>query len=78
MIVFKDRDFTDEQVYFAIYCITILSCNWSVTPDEVYRLITEKTKILDNYIIKYYDTLHTQGEDYIVNEITMLLKNEEL
>jgi hypothetical protein len=45
-------------------------------PSDVYNLLTEKTKILDEYIIKYYDTLHTQGEDYIVGEIVSLLKSK--
>jgi hypothetical protein len=47
-------------------------------PSDVYELISEKTNILDDYIIKYYDILHTQGEDYIVSEIVQLLKSEEL
>lgn len=76
--MFSERDITDEQLYFAIYCITALSRNLNMNPDDVYELISEKTNILDDYIIKYYDTLHTQGEDYIVSEIVQLLKGEEL
>ena len=76
--MFSGRDITDEQLYFAIYCITALSRNLNMNPDDVYELISEKTNILDDYIIKYYDTLHTQGEDYIVSEIIQLLKSEEL
>jgi len=76
--MFNRIDITDEQLYFAIYCITALSCNWDMESSDVYKLISEKTNILDDYIIKYYDTLHTQGEDYIVSEITKLLKGEVL
>ena len=71
-------DITDEQLYFSIYCITALSRNWNIDPSDVYNLISEKTNVLDDYIIKYYDTLHTQGEDYIVGEITQLLRSEGL
>lgn len=69
-------DITEEQLYFAIYCITALSRNLNIIPSDVYNLLTEKTRILDEYIIKYYDTLHTQGEDYIVGEIVNLLKSK--
>ncbi|WP_238907652.1 DUF3791 domain-containing protein [Clostridium sp. YIM B02506] len=69
-------DITEEQLYFAIYCITALSRNLNIMPSDVYNLLTEKTRILDEYIIKYYDTLHTQGEDYIVGEIVNLLKSK--
>jgi len=69
-------DITEEQIYFAIYCITALSRNLNIMPPDVYNLLTEKTRILDEYIIKYYDTLHTQGEDYIVGEIVNLLKSK--
>lgn len=69
-------DITDEQLYFSIYCITALSRNLNMSPSDLYKLLTEKTKILEEYIIKHYDTLHTQGEDYIVNEIVNLLKNK--
>ena len=76
--MFSGRDITNEQLYFAIYCITALSRNLNMDPSEVYELISERTNILDDYIIKYYDILHTQGEDYIVSEIIKLLKDEEL
>ena len=32
--------------------------------------IVNKTGILDNYIIRCYDVLHTMGEQYLVNDIT--------
>lgn len=76
--MFSGRDITNEQLYFAIYCITALSRNLNMDPSEVYELISERTNILDDYIIRYYDILHTQGEDYIVSEIIKLLKGEEL
>lgn len=76
--MFNGRDITEEQLYFAIYCVTALSRNTNKTPDEVYDLLANKTNIMDDYIIKYYDTLHTQGEDYIVSEIMDLLKEKEI
>lgn len=70
------NDITDEQLYFAIYCITALGCNLNMIPSDIYILLTEDTKILDEYIIKHYDILHTQSEDYIISEIVKLLNNK--
>lgn len=70
------NDITEEQLYFSIYCITALSRNLNMSPFDIYNLITERTKILDEYIIRYYDTLHSQGEQYIIGEIVNLLKSK--
>lgn len=70
------NDITEEQLYFSIYCITALSRNLNMSPFDIYNLITERTKILDEYIIRYYDTLHSQGEDYIIGEIVNVLKSK--
>ena len=32
--------------------------------------------ILDEYILPCYDVLHTQGKEYIVNDITELMKRK--
>lgn len=75
-ILININDITDEQLYFSIYCITALSRNLNISPSDLYKLLTDKTKILEEYIIKHYDTLHTQGEDYIIDEIINLLKDK--
>lgn len=46
-------DITDEQLYFEIYCITDLSCNWNMNPSDVYKLISEKINVLDDYTKKH-------------------------
>ena len=75
-ILININDITEEQLYFSIYCITALSRNLNMSPFDIYNLITERTKILDEYIIRYYDTLHSQGEQYIIGEIVNLLKSK--
>lgn len=42
----------------------------------MYRLLTEESDILDTYIIPFYDTLHTQGKSYIVDDICGLMRKE--
>ena len=42
---------------------------------ETYDIL-KTTGILDEYILPCYDVLHTQGKDYIVNDITELMKRK--
>jgi len=65
---------TPEQSFFAVFCIESLSDELGTTGDRVYEMLTEKSDILDNYIIPYYDSLHTQGKSYIVEELIGLMK----
>jgi hypothetical protein len=68
------NDITPKQLAFGVFCIENIAEYLSLRGDEVYFLLTEKSDILDNYIFTYYDVLHTQGCEYIVREITELMK----
>lgn len=46
-----------------------LAEKWHKTLSEVYQTLN-KTRILDDYIIKYLDVLHTQGELALGEDIT--------
>jgi len=63
-----------KELQFVIFCIENLAEHMHLSGDEVYSLVTEKSDILDNYIIPCYDALHTQGKEYIVNELIELLQ----
>jgi hypothetical protein len=41
---------------------------WGKVPSDVYKLL-QKTGCIDNYLVPHYDILHTQGTDYIVDDI---------
>ena len=58
-----------NELKFAVFCIENIAEYLELKGDEIYKLLTEKSDILDNYIIPCYDTLHTQGKEYIVNDI---------
>ena len=49
----------DKLLEFIIFC---------VESTEVYRKL-KATGALENYVKSYYDTLHTQGETYIVDSL---------
>jgi len=65
---------TPEQSFFAVFCIEAISDKLDITGEKVYKMLTEESDILDSYIIPGYDSLHTQGKDYIVNELIELMK----
>lgn len=58
-----------EELEFSVFLIHQLSYAWNKTPGNVYEIVN-KTGILDDYIIRFYDVLHTMGEQYLVNDIT--------
>ena len=69
-------DMTPEQSFFSVFCIESISDELDTSGDKVYKLLTEESDILDNYIIPHYDSLHTQGKDYIVNELIDLMRKQ--
>ena len=44
---------------------------------ETYDIL-KTSEILDEYILHCYDVLHTQGKEYIVNDIIELMKRKEV
>ena len=59
----------EKELRFSVFLLHSLADKWKMTPAAVYRILS-KTGILDNYIIKCYDVLHTQGKEYLVEDIT--------
>ncbi len=66
---------TKKELEFSIFVIYHLSASWKKSPAEVYRILN-CTSILDDYIIKCYDTLHTLGANYLVEDITDFVKEK--
>ncbi|MCL1975838.1 MAG: DUF3791 domain-containing protein [Firmicutes bacterium] len=69
----KQREMTAEQSFFAVFCIEVLADELEIAGDEIYKLLTINSSILDDYILPYYDVLHTQGKDYIIRELKELM-----
>jgi hypothetical protein len=65
---------TPEQSFFAVFCIESLADELGTKGDKIYTMLTEKSDILDAYIIPSYESLHTQGKGYIVDELISLMK----
>lgn len=69
-------EITKEQLHFAVFCVESLADDLGLAGDLVYTMLSEDTDILDSYIIPHYDALHTQGKEYIVEELKTLMRKE--
>lgn len=59
----------DRELEFAVFCIENVAEALGKPSDAVYRALTGPGDILNQYIVPNYDVLHTQGREYIVNDI---------
>lgn len=67
---------TDEQLYFAIFCIEAIADYLHKDPRDVYDALAYKTNLLDDYVARYYDVLHTQDKYYIAQDVLRELETE--
>lgn len=63
-----------DQLLFAVFCIENVADALGISGSESYRALAERSGILNEYIVPCTDALHTQGKQYIVNDITSLMK----
>ena len=67
-----------KRLDFAVFCIENVAEHLNLNGAEVYLLLAEKSEILDNYVIELYEPLHTQGKEYIVNDLIEYIQKEGL
>ena len=49
------------ELEFAVFCIENVAAKLGVNAERVYRAFTEKSDILNGYIVPEYDVLHTRA-----------------
>lgn len=64
-----------KELSFSIFIIHHLAQAWEKSPAFVYKALND-TRIMDDYVIGCYDTLHTQGEQALVQDITEFAKEK--
>ena len=69
---------SQEQLFFAVFCIEALSDDLGVSGEKIYRLLADDSDIMDDYIIPCYESLHTQGKGYIVEELKEIMRKRSL
>lgn len=63
-----------EELEFVVFCIENVAAKLGVNAKDVYKAFTDKSDILDGYIVPEYEILHTQGKEYIVNDIIEVMQ----
>lgn len=64
---------TKEVLTFVVFIIHNLSEELNISPEKVYRILSD-SKIIDTYLIPSYDVLHTLGREYLIEDISSLVK----
>lgn len=64
-----------NEIEFAIFCIENVAAKLNKDAVATYDIL-KTSGILDEYILPCYDVLHTQGKDYIINDIIELMKRK--
>ncbi|MBO4334136.1 MAG: DUF3791 domain-containing protein [Paludibacteraceae bacterium] len=66
-----------ESLDFTIYCIGIMSESLGIDEREVYNLM-QKGGIIEGYIVPCFDVLHSFSRDYIIEDLTTLMREKGL
>lgn len=64
-----------KNLTFVVYLLYALSEEWKMLPKEVYSIL-KNTGILDQYILRCYDTLHTLGKEYLIEDLTAFAREK--
>ena len=66
-----------NQLSFAVFVLNKYALATKQPIAEVYQHFS-KLNILDDYILKHYDVLHTLGENYLIEDLTELVAQKSL
>lgn len=67
-----------RELEFVIFCTENVASKLHVDAQKVYAALTGQTDILQEYIIPEYEVLHTQGKDYIVDDIIDVMRGRDV
>jgi len=67
-----------KELDFAVFCIESVAEHLGINGAEIYTKLKYESDILDEYIVKCYEALHTQGKEYIVEDIVDIMREEGL
>ena len=69
---------TQDELEFSIFCVESVAERLNIGGDAVYKLLSKDSNLLDTYIVPNHVALHSQGREYIVNDIIENMKKEGL
>ena len=65
-----------DKIHFAVIAIEAVAQKMQITPAEVRRRL-ENVDLMKNLIFEFYDTLHTQSQQYVADVVEEALRNWE-
>lgn len=63
------NDEARKLIDFSVFLIHRLAERWGRTPAQAYGVLA-RAGAIENYILPFYDVLHTQGEECLTDELT--------
>ena len=57
-----------DSFEFIVYILHACSDKWARLPSAVYKKLSE-SNCINQFLIPHYDILHTQGTQFVVNDI---------
>lgn len=67
---------TRPQLEFLVFCIENYADKYNLDAKKVYNAFKENDNYIKNYIINNFDVLHTQGKNYIVDDLNRVLNEK--
>lgn len=67
---------TLAELEFAVFCIENIAIKLNSLPEAIYKKLAIDSNILNEYIVPEYEVLHTQGKEYIINDIVELMQEK--
>lgn len=64
----------EKKLEFTIFCIESLAEKLNIEAKKIYNLLGKESNIIDEYIVTCYEPLHSQGKEYIVNDLIEIMK----
>ncbi|MGL4873876.1 MAG: DUF3791 domain-containing protein [Clostridium sp.] len=64
----------EKNIEFVIFCVEGIAEKLNIESKEAYRLLEKDSGIVSEYIAPFYEVLHTQGKEYIVNELMEVMQ----
>lgn len=63
----------EKEMDFVVYCVENLANYINEDSVKVFDLL-DANDLIEGYILKFYDILHTQGKDWIVEDLVEQLE----
>ena len=63
----------EDELEFVIFCVENVAVQLRKDAKDIYDVM-QNNGIISGYIVPEYEVLHTQGKDYIVNDIIEVMQ----